>query len=168
MIVVKAWQELQRRPRLVSALVIAAVVSLPLSYLWWSKENAAYRALQADARRAAALQPLGSQVQQASRNWQALQIQASAAQQQLQQAGVAMEGWARRSIAAENQKMSRADADVFLRDLYSSQHTLFFPSVVDVKANVPGESIFAAGDVVDRADAVIVNMKAELYTRGAQ
>lgn len=164
-----AWQggsARRLRPALAWVLAAASVVTLPLSWLWWSHEQAHAAALRQEARRDTSLAPLTEQIGARVAAWSALREQVPARGEQLRQLGEAPATWARRTITVENQKMSRVEADQYLRELFSSEQSLFAPSVINIRAQ-PGQSIYAVLRGQDQPDALAVTLRADLYTRGA-
>lgn len=148
-------------PLLAWLLAGVPVLALPLAWRWWSHEQAQLSSLRGELRREADLLPLSRQVVERVAAWRLLSARPIAAQD-----GDAPDAWARRTLTVDNQKMSRAEADQYLRALHSSGTTLFAPSVVTVRAPA-GESIYAALQGQDRADALAVTLHAELYARSA-
>lgn len=149
-------------------LAIAAIVSLPLAWSWWSVERVSARAIQQLQQRSAASLPLEAQVSSRIRQWQSSQAATSNVQDRIRVAGEEPGQWQRRTITIESQRMSRAEAERYLRDLTNNERSVFMPSVIHLKAAKASESVFSVHQGQDSADALQVTIKADLYTRAAR
>lgn len=146
-------------------LALLSVAALPGAWYWWSLERLSARALQQTLQREAVVAPLESQVTTHLANWKAAQAGVTAVQEKIKTSGEAPQQWSQRSITIDNQRMSRVEVERYLRELRTDERSLLVPSSLNVRAAKPGESIFAAHQGQDSADALVVTIKAELYTR---
>ena len=158
-----------QRKRLPLSLVLAvlSIATLPAAWYWWSVERLSAQALQQASQRELIMSPLESQVSQNVAGWKSAQSNVASVQEKIKTLGEAPDQWSHRSITIENQRMSRIDVEVYLRDLVTNNHNLLVPSTISIRAAKPGDSVFIVHQGLDGADALIVTIKADLFTRGA-
>lgn len=147
------------------ALAAASVLALPLSWYWWSAERAKAAGLQQARQHASVLAPLQSRVAAQLAEWGSVRADGAAMQQKLESLGEVPQRWQRRSITIEKERMSRVEAERYLHELVSDERALFLPSAILIKAARQEESVFAVHQGQDSPDALVVTIKADLYTR---
>ena len=148
-------------------LAMLSVAALPSAWYWWSLERLSARALQQTLQLEAVVAPLENQVTAHLSNWKAALSGVAAVQEKVKTSGEAPQQWSHRSITIDNQRMSRVEVERYLRELRTDERNLLVPSSLNVRAAKPGESVFAVHQGQDSADALVVTIKAELYTRSA-
>lgn len=146
-------------------LAAIAIVALPASWSWWSLERAAAERVRLGRDSQAAMAPLHERVASRIRQWQSLRDRTAAVQQQLAGRGETPDRWEQRSITVEGQRMSRTEAEQYLRGLMTTGDTLLVPSAIHLKAGRPGDSVFAEHQGQDHPEALVVTIKADFYTR---
>ncbi len=149
-------------------LAMLSVVALPAAWVWWSFERLSARELQQILQREAVVAPLQTQVTARLANWKSALANVAAVQERTRTMGESPDQWSRRTITIDNQRMSRVELERYLVDLSNGQQKLLVPTSINVRSAKPGESIFAVHQGQDSADALLVTVKAELYTRGTQ
>jgi hypothetical protein len=150
------------------ALGVMAIVTLPASSWWLVQQQKAWNAASEQIASEQRLASVRQQIDARLKQWTVAEQGNGRALQQARQSGNAPELWARRSIQVENQKMSRHDADSYLRGLSNGERGLFVPTAVNLRAANAGEGVFAANSGNDRPDALVVTIKGDYYSRPAQ
>lgn len=151
-----------RAPWLAAAI---SIVSVPACAYWWSAECAQAERLQQLRQREAVLQPLEGQVSTRLASWKGTQAKVDSAMDAVTRQGESAEQWQRRTLTIENQRMSRSEVEQYLAELVTNEHSLFLPSTLYLKAARPQESVFTAHQGQDSPGAIIVTIKADLFTR---
>lgn len=145
-----------------------ALLALPVTLYGWQLERAELVRLEKAARQAAAAGPLSEQAQERIDQWGKSRQGGEQAAQRLRSALEEPSLWQPREIAFESQRMSRVEADQYLKDLASGTRSLFLPSTVYIRAAEPRESVFAPHQGLDKAGSLLVTVKGRLYTREAE
>jgi hypothetical protein len=73
--------------------------------------------------------------------------------------------WQSQTITLEHQPMSRREAERYLHDLSAGDHRWLVPNVIHLRAASASESLFGVHQGLDASGALLVTVKAELYTR---
>ena len=148
-------------------LAMLSVLTLPAAWYWWSLERLSALDLQQTRQRESVMAPLESQVGTHLSSWKAAQANVASVQEKIKAMGETPDQWPHRSITIDNQRMSRVEVEQYLRDLTNDDRNLLVPTTINVRAAKAGESVFLLHQGLDRADALVVTIKADLYTRGA-
>ena len=148
-------------------LAMLSVAALPSAWYWWSLERLSAREFQQTLQREAVVAPLQARVTFRLANWKSAMANVTSVQERIRTMGESPDLWSRRTVTIDNQRMSRVEVERYLADLSSGQDRLLLPSSINVRAARPGESMFVAHQGQDSADALLVTVKAELFTRGA-
>jgi hypothetical protein len=143
-----------------------SIFALPAAWYWWSYERVSARQLQQLHQRELVLAPLESKVSSRLAGWKSVQASLASVKEKIKATGESPDLWTRRTITIDNQHMSRVEAEQYLRDLTNNEHNLLVPAAILVRASKPGESVFTSHQGQDGADALLVTIKADLYTRG--
>jgi hypothetical protein len=147
---------------------VLSIIALPAAWYWWSQERVDARWLEQSLRREAAMEPMEGRVASNLSAWKLALANVATVQEKVKFMGEVPEQWTKRSITLDNQRMSRVEAQKYLRELTNDEQNLMLPSTIFVKAAKPGESLFAADQGQDAPESLIVTIKADLYSRGAQ
>ena len=156
-----------RRWQLSWTIAVLSVAALPAAWYWWSLERLSASELQQTLRREAVVAPLEGQVNSHLSSWKAAQANLASVQERVKTMGEVPNQWSRRTITIDNQRMSRVEVESYLLSLRNDQRTLLVPSSIHIRASKPGESLYVTHRGQDSADALVVTIKAELFTRGA-
>jgi hypothetical protein len=148
-------------------LAVLSIATLPAAWYWWSVERLSAQNLQQTSQRESVMAPLEGQVSQHLAGWKSAQANVASVQEKIKSLGESPDQWSHRSITIENQRMSRTDVEVYLRDLVTNDRNLLVPSTINIRVAKPDDSVFVVHQGLDSADALIVTIKADLYTRGA-
>lgn len=154
-----------KRWPLYSILAMLSVLTLPAAWYWRSVERLAALDLQQIRQHESVMAPLETQVGERLSRWQAAQADTGRVHNEILRVGETPDQWSQRSITIDNQRMSRQEFEKYLGDLVTDERNLFVPTAVNVRASKSGESVFVAHQGLDAADALIVTIKAGLYTR---
>lgn len=146
-------------------MAMISVLALPAAWYWWSYERASARELQQLRKRESVLAPLESQVSTRLAGWKSAQANVASVQETIKSTGETPGQWTRRTITIDNQNMSRVEAEQYLRDLTNDERTLLVPTALLVRALKPNESVFTIHQGQDSMGALVVTIKADLYTR---
>lgn len=146
-------------------LAMLSVVTLPAAWYWRSLERLSALDVQQILQRESAMAPLESQVGQRLLRWNAAQSSVSAVQEKAKVAGETPDQWSHRSITIDNQRMSRVELDQYLREMTTDERNLFVATTISVRTAKTGDSVFVDHQGLDAADALVVTIKASLYTR---
>lgn len=146
-------------------LAAVAMVTLPASAWWLGYEKAMANRISQQAQRQSVTGPLAGLIEGHLQEWAKVRGGAEAAEASLKAMGEQPELWGHRSITVENQKMSRREADEYLSGLVNTGNTLFVPSAANVRAAIPGESVFVPNQIMDNPGALLVTVKGELYSK---
>lgn len=117
--------------------------------------------------RASVMLPLEGQVNAHLAAWAGAQANVADVKEKIRSVGEWPELWARRTITIENQRMSRAEVEKYLGELANNDRSLLVPSTINIRVAKPAESVFVAHQGLDSAEALVVTIKAELYTRSS-
>ena len=147
-------------------LAVLSVAALPGAWYGWSLERQSALELQQALQREAVMAPLESQVADHLASWKTAQANVASVREKIKSMGEMPEQWSHRTITMDNKRMSRVEVERYLRDLGNDGRNLLVPTSINIQAAKPGESVFAVHKGQDSADALIVTIKAELYTRG--
>jgi hypothetical protein len=148
-------------------LTAIAIVSLPLAWYWWKVEQVSALRIQQLQQRAASGVPLQERVTARIAEWKRAQAATAVMSGDVQALGEEPDQWQHRTITIDSQRMSRVEAERYLRDLTNNQRSVFVPTVIHLKATKANESVFSVHQGLDSADALQVTIKAGLYTRNA-
>jgi hypothetical protein len=149
-------------------LAAIAIVSLPLTWYWWNVERLRGREIQQLRQQVASGVPLQQQVTARIAEWNLAQANTAAMREKVRALGEEPGQWQHRTITIESQRMSRVEAERYLRDLTNNQRSVFVPTVIHLKAAKANESVFSPHQGLDSADALQVTIKADLYARSAR
>lgn len=156
-----------KRWQLSWVLAMLSIAALPSAWYWWSFERLSARELQQTLKREAVVGPLETQVNSHLAGWKAAQANVASVQEKIKKMGETPDQWSHRTITIDNQRMSRVEVERYLQELSTDERNLLVPASINVRAAKPGESIFVSHQGQDSADALVVTIKAELYTRSA-
>jgi hypothetical protein len=148
-------------------LAMLSVFTLPAAWYWWSLERLSALDLQQTRQRESVTAPLASQVGSRLSSWKAAQANVASFQEKIKSMGETPAQWSHRSITIDNQRMSRVEAEQYLRDLTNDDRNLLAPTTISIRAAKAGESVIVEHKGLDKSDALVVTIKADLYTRGA-
>lgn len=124
--------------------------------------------LQLSLRRESAMEPLEGRVASNLSAWKSALANDAPVQEKIKSMGEVPGQWTQRSITLDNQRMSRVEAQKYMSELTNDNQNLLIPSTIFVKAAKPGESLFATDQRQDAPEALIVTIKADLYSRVAR
>ena len=110
--------------------------------------------------------PLESQVIDHLASWKTAQANVASVREKIKSMGEMPDQWSQRTITMDNKRVSRIEVEHYLRDLSNDGRNMLVPAIINIQAAKPGESVFAIHKGQDSAEALIVTIKAELYTRG--
>ena len=148
-------------------LAALSVATLPAAWYGWSVERLSARSLQQSIQRETVMAPVEGQVASRLSSWKTAQANVATVQEKIKSIGETPDQWSHRSVTIDNQRMSRIELEQYLRDLTTDDRNLFVPTTVNVKAAKADSSIFVLHQGMDSSDALVVTIKADLYTRGA-
>ena len=146
-------------------LALASVLTLPAAWYWRSIERLKALDLQQVRQRESVMAPLEAQVSARLLRWKAAQANVTMLQEKVKVAGETPDQWSHRGITIDNQRMSRVELEHYLRDLTTDQRNQFVATTINVRVAKVGESVFVVHQGKDSADALVVTIKANLYTR---
>jgi hypothetical protein len=147
-------------------LAVLSVAALPGAWYGWSLERQRAHELQRSLQREAVMAPLESQVIDHLASWKTAQANVASVREKIKSMGEMPDQWSQRTITMDNKRMSRIEVEHYLRDLSNDGRNMLVPAIINIQAAKPGESVFAIHKGQDSAEALIVTIKAELYTRG--
>lgn len=152
-----------------SRLVFAfATISLVAAGFWLGHELKSLRAHQQRQAEYQTLAELHGKVRKNLAGWDASSAALAHALKDLASQRELPEQWTRRTLSIENQAMSRAEADRYFAGLSRTRSSVSLPSAVNVRVAKPTDSVFVDHQGLDGPAAVIVTIKAEQLSKGAQ
>ena len=157
----------EKRWPLFLILAMLSVFTLPAAWYWWSFERLNALDLRQTRQRESVMAPLESQVGSRLANWKTARADVASVQEKIKAMGETPEQWSHRSLMIDNQRMSRVEVEQYLHGLTNDDRNLLAPTAINIRASKAGESVFVRHKGLDKADALVVTIKADLYTRGA-
>jgi hypothetical protein len=144
---------------------LLALLALPLVGYQWGVARQEAEQLRAELRRQSLQAPALSRAESGLKAWAAAVAEVAPTRDRLQVLGETPSQWQSQSITLENQAMSRREAELYLRDLQNTGDRMLVLSAFHLRPAVAGESVFVANQGLDRAGALALTLKAELFTR---
>lgn len=154
-----------RAKKLAWALSLLAVLSVPVAWYSWSTARQQASDLASAAVRQAAVQPVLREAQARLGAWASLMAEVAPTRELLKGLGEVPGQWQSQTVALENQPMSRREAERYLLDLQSNEQRVLAATAIHLRPAQAGESLFAEHQGQDARGALLVTVKAELFTR---
>lgn len=154
-----------RSRQLAWALSLGAVLLVPLTLLHWQSARQQATSLAGSHQRHAALAPVVKAAESRLSAWGLAVAELAPTRERLQNLGEMPGSWQSQTITLEHQPMSRREAERYLHDLSSGDQRWLVPSAIHLRAASASESLFGVQQALDAPGALLVTVKAELFTR---
>ena len=144
---------------------LLAILSLPLAWIQWSSARYAGAETEAAQERQAAQALSLRATESLLQTWSTVVSSVVPTRERLSALGETPLQWESQTINLENQAMSRHEAERYLQDLQGNADRVLVLSAFNLRSTDALESVFAAHQGLDRAGALMLTVKGELFTR---